>query len=128
MYLPPYKEADTPFHIQGDKRWCLNFTNHMHFLSLEVMCCGSDTCTQHKMTDKLNISELYGLKHSGFTCMSLPTLDNSPPPLLKLSVGHFEFDKLNFYGTVVPLSSVAPQERLLSLNDCFSVHVCLLHC
>ena len=30
--------------------------------------------------------------------------------------------------TVVPLSSVAPQERLLPLNNCFSVHVCLLHC
>ena len=30
--------------------------------------------------------------------------------------------------TVLPLSSVAPQERLLPLNKCFSVHVCLLHC
>ena len=33
-----------------------------------------------------------------------------------------------FGNTVVPLSSVAPQERLLPLNDYFSVPVCFLHC
>ena len=41
----------------------------------------------------------------------------------------FFYSKRCYYcSTVVPLSSVAPQERLLPLNDCFSVHVCLLHC
>ena len=50
------------------------------------------------------------------------------PSTLQMYLDTITKYQVQMYNTVVPLSSVAPQERLLPLNDCFSVHVCLLHC